>query len=317
MKFLACWYSHFDPAALPSDAHLLGLSLDSIAAAVAASEHEVTVRTCTWFPMGDVSPFENEHISYHRFPSHLGIALQILRCLYEAEAAGEEPDFVTFHEHDVLYPLGYFDRFAALVEERGEGEGALRRIVSATYGGEDITEIVRGKVEENGGNRVRLSVSNGTFGIDPRPGEAKTLHLIYETEQGRREAEAPEWTSLDLPYDKPLGIANHNYIGLRRSGWCDVNQRDEPMHQLALRWPEALAYFEKVVKTCVMEGARNIEFNELLNGSLPFDPEVQPSVHINHGRCFSSHGNIYKEEGTLVHQSWGPLTDYWHEGWSG
>ena len=315
MKFLACWYSHFDPAAREGDAHLLGVSLQSIAAAIEATEHDVTVRTCTWFPMGEVSPFEHEHISYHHFPSHLGIALQILRCLYEAQEAGEEPEFVTFHEHDVLYPIGYFDRIAALVEDRGEGEGALRRIISASYGGDDITEMVQGMAA--GSNRLRFAISNTTFGIDPQPGEAKTFDVVYETERGRRRASVPEWSSVELPYDAAVGIANHNYIGLRRSGWCDVNQRDEPMHQLALRWPDCLVYFEQVVRTCVMEGARNIEFNELLNGAIPFDPEVQPSVHINHGRCFSSHGNIYKEAGTLVHPSWGPLTDYWHEGWAG
>lgn len=315
MRFLACWYSHFDPAAMESDAHLLGLSLSSIAAAVEASQHDVTVRTCTWFPMGDVSPFTNEHISFHRLPSHLGIALQILRCLYESEAAEDEAEFVTFHEHDVLYPVAYFDRLAALIEKRGEGEGTLRQIVSATYGGEDITEMVRGMAQPT--NRLRCSASNHTFKIDPLPGEPKTLDIVYETERGRREISVPEGGSADVPRDALVGIANHNYIGLRRSGWCDVNQRDEPMHQLALRWPDAVAYFEQVVKTCVIEGARNIEFNELLNGVLPFDPEVQPSVHINHGRCFSSHGNIYEQEGTLVHPSWGPLTDYWHEGWSG
>ena len=75
--------SHFDPAAREGDAHLLGVSLQSIAAAIEATEHEVTVRTCTWFPMGEVSPFEHEHISYHHFPSHLGIALQILREAFE------------------------------------------------------------------------------------------------------------------------------------------------------------------------------------------------------------------------------------------
>ena len=315
MKFLACWYSHFDPAAMESDAHLLGVSLRSLAAAVEHSRQEVTVRTCTWFPMGDVSPFPNEHIAYHRIPSHLGIALQILRCLYESKAAGDEPDFVTFHEHDVLYPLLYFDRLAEVVEERGEGEGSLRRIISATYGGEDVTEMVQAMAAPT--NRLRCPVSNTTFGIDPRPGKTKTLDIEYETERGIRSASVPEWSRIDLPGDSVVGIANHNYIGLRRSGWCDVNQRDEPMHQLALRWPEALGYFEGVVRTCVMEGARNIEFNEHLNASLPFNPEIQPSVHINHGRCFSSHGNIYETEGSLVHPDWGPLTDFWHEGWTG
>ena len=312
MRFLGVWYSHFDPAVLDSDRHLLAISLKSLAEAAESSANDVEIRTCTWHKLGEINPFI-EHLSFHQIPNHMGIALQILRCIYEAENDGQEADFVTFHEHDVLYPPGYFDGFAEMIEERGQGDGPLVDVISAEYGGTDVTDLVRSGITVN--RRIRLNATNATFGFDPSPGASKALALKYETETGVRSVTVPEWTTIDVPANEAVGIANHNYIGLRRTGWCDVNQRDEPLHQLALRWDEARTHFEGVIRTCVLKGACNLEFNAHLNVSLPFDENVAPGVHINHGRTFSSHGNIYRESGPLVHQHWGALTDYWHEEW--
>ena len=78
-------------------------SLDSIKK---ASNDEVDIITCMWEEMPS-SPFINIP-SWYRSQSHLNQLLQIMQCLYFAKDVGKY-DYVSFLEHDVLYPEGYFD----------------------------------------------------------------------------------------------------------------------------------------------------------------------------------------------------------------
>jgi glycosyltransferase involved in cell wall biosynthesis len=105
LSVLGCWYSN-------NDIHpeILRACLDRLAIAQECSGHQVHVRTCTWEPI-DRNPFRG-YITHFRHGSHLGIALQILRVLYEARHEQIRPDVVCFLEHDVLYPEDYFDRVA-------------------------------------------------------------------------------------------------------------------------------------------------------------------------------------------------------------
>lgn len=66
----------------------------------------VDIITCPWFPIKD-NPFY-EVISWYRSSSHLNQLLQILQCLSVANSMGKYK-YVSFLEHDVMYPEGYFD----------------------------------------------------------------------------------------------------------------------------------------------------------------------------------------------------------------
>ena len=97
-KKLGVWYSN-DETNHPA----VKKSLETIKI---ASEGKADIITCVWSPISG-NPF-NEIISWNRNSSHLNQLLQILQCLYTAKAY-KEYDYVSFMEHDVMYPKGYFD----------------------------------------------------------------------------------------------------------------------------------------------------------------------------------------------------------------
>ena len=78
-------------------------SLDTIKE---ASEGVADIVVCTWENMPNV-PFQQVG-SWYRSQSHLNQLLQIMQCLYTARTMGQY-EYVSFLEHDVMYPKGYFD----------------------------------------------------------------------------------------------------------------------------------------------------------------------------------------------------------------
>jgi hypothetical protein len=69
-------------------------------------EGKADILTCAWKPIKD-NPFY-EAIAMTQSSSHLNIIIQILQLLYAAREMGKYK-YVSFLEHDVLYPEGYFD----------------------------------------------------------------------------------------------------------------------------------------------------------------------------------------------------------------
>jgi hypothetical protein len=99
-KRLGIFYSNNNhPVIFPT----IKQSLDSIAV---AAEGKADIITCMWKPFNG-NPFQ-EIISWYQSQSHLNQLLQIMQCLYTAREI-KEYDYVSFLEHDVLYPEGYFD----------------------------------------------------------------------------------------------------------------------------------------------------------------------------------------------------------------
>lgn len=71
-----------------------------------ASQDKVDIITCVWERMPN-NPFQQID-SWYKSQSHLNQLLQIMQCLYTAKETGTY-EYVSFLEHDVLYPEGYFD----------------------------------------------------------------------------------------------------------------------------------------------------------------------------------------------------------------
>lgn len=71
-----------------------------------ASDGVADVFTCLWERI-EGNPF-TESPSWYKVSSHLTQTIQILQTLYTARSAGEY-DYVSFLEHDCLYPEGCFD----------------------------------------------------------------------------------------------------------------------------------------------------------------------------------------------------------------
>lgn len=78
-------------------------SLDTIKI---ASDSKADIITCLWEDM-PLNPFLSV-FSWYRSQSHLNQLLQIMQCLFMAREMGEY-EYVSFLEHDVMYPEGYFD----------------------------------------------------------------------------------------------------------------------------------------------------------------------------------------------------------------
>lgn len=68
--------------------------------------YDVDIITCVWEKL-KYNPFI-ELISNYRVSSHLNQVMQILQCLYFARETNPNYQYVSFLEHDVLYPAGYF-----------------------------------------------------------------------------------------------------------------------------------------------------------------------------------------------------------------
>lgn len=71
-----------------------------------AAEGKADILTSVWRPI-EGNPFR-EFKSWTQSSSHINQLLQILHLLYVAKSTGDY-EYVSFLEHDVLYPEGYFD----------------------------------------------------------------------------------------------------------------------------------------------------------------------------------------------------------------
>lgn len=79
----------------------------SLASIKTASEGKADIYTCMW-KHEPLNPFI-EYIAWTQQSSHLNQLLQIMQLLYSARQVNPEYKYVSFLEHDVLYPEGYFD----------------------------------------------------------------------------------------------------------------------------------------------------------------------------------------------------------------
>jgi len=71
-----------------------------------AAQGKADIITCMWEPMVGNPFFELQ--SWYKSYSHLNQLLQIMQSLYTAKEMGTYK-YVSFLEHDVMYPEGYFD----------------------------------------------------------------------------------------------------------------------------------------------------------------------------------------------------------------
>jgi len=173
------------------------------------------ILTCTWKHINN-NPFY-EMIAMTKSSNHLNIIIQILQLLYVAKDSGKY-DYVSFLEHDVLYPHGYFDY--------------------------------------------------------------------------------PE-------FDSGV-ITNMNYMGICSSGFQKRNADHEPLHQMTMRFNDALDHFEKLFKEAIK------------NGQVLLEPQtnrskwqcVNPAIHVNHGKHFTSHFTIYGNGFGETDRYWGDFKDW-------
>lgn len=182
-----------------------------------ASENKADILTCVWKSIKN-NPFA-EIISWYQSQSHLNQLLQIMQCLYTAREMGKY-DYVSFLEHDVLYPEGYFD----------------------------YPDFESGQI----------------------------------------------WT-------------NMNFIGVNKDGWQPLGQKDEPFHQMTMRFDDAINHCERIIGNALIRNSGMIEPQDIVRKQWM---AVNPAVHVNHGHHFTSHYSIYKKADSTMNSYWGDFSNY-------
>lgn len=97
-------------------------------------------------------------------------------------------------------------------------------------------------------------------------------------------------------------LSNENFIGINSSGFQSKKQSDQPLHQLILKFDYALEHFKQILFESIVKGI-NLEPSH----NPPYTQRIssQPSIHVNHGRNFTSHFNIYSKENYFNDEYWG------------
>jgi hypothetical protein len=199
----------------PSIYPAIDVSLKSIKK---AAEGKADILTCMWQNQ-PLNPFP-EFIAWTNTSSHLNQLLQVMQLLYQAREISKY-EYVSFLEHDVLYPEGYFD--------------------------------------------------------------------FPDFEEG-------------------IVMTNMNYMGINTDGFQPLGQRDEPFHQMTMRFDEAIKHCESILANALIRNSGLIEPQNLIRKQWNC---INPSIHINHGKHFTSHFNIYTKNTYVYHEYWGEHKDVW------
>jgi len=179
-----------------------------------AAEGKADILTCMWNHEPE-NPF-TEYIAWTKTSSHLNQLLQIMQLLYSAKGVNNYK-YVSFLEHDVLYPEGYFDY--------------------------------------------------------------------------------PEFDTGEL-------YTNMNYKGMNKDGFQSLGQRDEPFHQMTMRFSDAIKHCESILENALVLNSGLIEPQNIVRKQWKC---INAPVHVNHGYHFTSHCNVYKKDKMY------PSDPYWGE----
>jgi hypothetical protein len=183
-----------------------------------AAEGKADILTCMW-QREPQNPFP-EFIAWTQTTSHLNQLLQVMQLLYQAKEINNY-EYVSFLEHDVLYPEGYFD--------------------------------------------------------------------FPDFEEG-------------------IVITNMNYMGINADGFQPLGQRDEPFHQMTMKFDEAIRHCESIFANALVRNSGLIEPQNIIRKQWNC---INPSIHINHGKHFTSHFNVYTKNIFAHHEYWGEHKSVW------
>lgn len=96
-------------------------------------------------------------------------------------------------------------------------------------------------------------------------------------------------------------ISNTNYIGMNTDGFQALGQVDKPTSQLTMKFDYAIQHFSNLLPNALIRNAGLLEPQTKIG-----EWKAQnPNIHVNHGRHFTSHYNIYSKT-DIKH-----FDDYW------
>jgi len=118
----------------------------------------------------------------------------------------------------------------------------------------------------------------------------------------------------DYPDFEPGEVyTNMNYMGMNKDGYQPLGQRDEPFHQMTMRFDEAIKHCESILPNALITNSGLVETQTLIRKQWE---SKHPSIHINHGYHFTSHYNVYRKDNIFLrdpywgnHSKWKYLFD--------
>jgi hypothetical protein len=103
-------------------------------------------------------------------------------------------------------------------------------------------------------------------------------------------------------------ICNMNYIGICENGFQQTVPAQLPLHQMTMTLDFAIKNFEEKMEITKKQGWAFIEPEHVERYN-----SVNPAVHINHGKHFTSHFQCYTKETKEENQYWGNYNKIWKE----
>jgi hypothetical protein len=103
-------------------------------------------------------------------------------------------------------------------------------------------------------------------------------------------------------------LTNMNYMGICKDGFQPLGQRDEPFHQMTMKFEDAILHCEDILSNALVTNSGMIEPQTLDRKQWE---STNSSIHINHGHHFTSHYNVYRKDAMYSeHPYWGNHNDY-------
>ena len=103
-------------------------------------------------------------------------------------------------------------------------------------------------------------------------------------------------------------LTNMNYMGMNKDGFQIRGQNDEPFHQMTMNFDEAIKHCESILANALITNSGLIETQTMKRSQWMCK---NPAVHINHGKHFTSHYNVYiKGSEKKTNAYWGEFTKW-------
>ena len=103
-------------------------------------------------------------------------------------------------------------------------------------------------------------------------------------------------------------MTNMNYMGVNEFGFQPLGQRDEPFHQMTMRFEDAINHCENILANALIRNSGLIEPQDMERKQWE---SKNPSIHVNHGHHFTSHYNVYRKDSYFhEHNYWGIHEDF-------
>jgi hypothetical protein len=101
-------------------------------------------------------------------------------------------------------------------------------------------------------------------------------------------------------------IMNSNYIGLCKGGFQFKHPHQPPLSQMTMKMNFAIKHFESILPNAIFSNTGNVEPMKVLASWSC----INPSIHVNHGRHFTSHYSVYSKDTTSENLYWGHYSKY-------